>query len=671
MKKRTKIYLIILLIAIILIGVIFLLIRIGGGDIVTLLGGLGQAHSPSPSDAAIDVPLSIQLSWSPIKDATFFKDVTYYEVFFGTIALPEFVTTTALTSFDPGILDYGTLYFWRVDSRNEKKFRTGYSWHFRTIPDSPPVLVSPDNRIVNEGQLLAFTLSALDPNGDVITYTMDTKSPGADPQAVPLIGVNLDSKTGLFDWTPDYNQAGAHEITFTAISNLLSDSKVITITVNDVDRPPVLISPGSQTVNENELLTFKLAATDPEGDVMRYLFSGQPAGATLDPATGVFSWTPEYNQSGSYQIIFAAEANSLSDNKVISVTVNDMDRPPLLISSGNQSVNENELLTFKLSGSDPDGDAITYIMEADIKGASFNSKTAEFSWTPDYTQSGDYIVSFTASSNLLKDSKSITIAVKNVDRPPVLTSPDNQNVNENELLAFTLLVSDPDGDTVVFTAEGLPSGANFDSSIGRFSWTPNYEQSGSYAFAFTATTNLLSDSKAIIITVNNVITSTKIITPVKPPVKKEPPPAPKTSYINKRAGIGVGIPYGVLGANLEIEPNDYLGLIAGLGVSPVSSDPGWSLGARFYLSGRESDTRFRLSLFHGIVAFTTKENSAGDTVYLKTITGDAFGIGVNQRIKGSKWSCDFDLMFPSFKVSPGLKKDSTSVQFSLGAGLRF
>jgi hypothetical protein len=51
--------------------------------------------------------------------------------------------------------------------------------------------------------------------------------------------MHLDNQTGVFDWTPDYVQAGTYAITFTATTNMLSDSKSITITVFDMFTPIV------------------------------------------------------------------------------------------------------------------------------------------------------------------------------------------------------------------------------------------------------------------------------------------------------------------------------------------------------------------------------------------------------------------------------------------------
>ncbi|MFA5794301.1 MAG: SDR family NAD(P)-dependent oxidoreductase [Candidatus Brocadiia bacterium] len=369
--------------------------------------------------------------------------------------------------------------------------------------DRAPILTSPGNQTVNENQLLTFTLSAIDPDGDAIIYSM----------ALTPTGANLNAITGIFSWTPDYDQSGSYEIAFKATANSLSDTKTVTITVNNVDRAPVLASPGNQTVNENQLLTFTLSATDPDGDVISYSMMPAITGAILNETTGAFSWMPDYTQSGSYEVTFKATANGLSDTKVVTITVNNVDRAPVLVSPGNKSVNENQLLTFTLSATDPDGDATTYLIEAAPTGATLDAATGVFSWTPDYTQAGSYEVTFKATANSLVDTKTITIIINNVDRAPVLASPGNQTVNESQLLTFILSSNDPDGDNITYSMIPVPTGATLDVATGAFAWTPDYTQAGSYEVTFKATANSLSDTKTVTITVNNVDRAPVLVSP--------------------------------------------------------------------------------------------------------------------------------------------------------------
>ena len=64
---------------------------------------------------------------------------------------------------------------------------------------------------------------------------------------------------------------------------------------------PVLTVIGDRTVDELSLLTFTATATDPDvGQTLTFsLDPGFPAGATIDPSTGVFNFTPTEDQGSA------------------------------------------------------------------------------------------------------------------------------------------------------------------------------------------------------------------------------------------------------------------------------------------------------------------------------------------------------------------------------------
>jgi len=50
----------------------------------------------------------------------------------------------------------------------------------------------------------------------------------------------------------------------------LNDQETFTVTVGNVNRPPVLAPIGAKTVNANAPLTFTAAATDPDGGALTF-----------------------------------------------------------------------------------------------------------------------------------------------------------------------------------------------------------------------------------------------------------------------------------------------------------------------------------------------------------------------------------------------------------------
>ncbi|MDI6449588.1 LamG-like jellyroll fold domain-containing protein [Anaerobaca lacustris] len=107
------------------------------------------AIDPDPADEAIDVPRDVVLSWNPMETATT-RDVyfgaSFDDVNDATRADPRGVLVSqgqAATTFDPpGLLDFGQLYYWRIDEINAPPDSTifkGNVWSFTAEPFAYPV----------------------------------------------------------------------------------------------------------------------------------------------------------------------------------------------------------------------------------------------------------------------------------------------------------------------------------------------------------------------------------------------------------------------------------------------------------------------------------------------------------------------------------------------------
>ena len=246
---------------------------------------------------------------------------------------------------------------------------------------------------------------------------------------------------------------------------------------------PVLDTIGNKTVNENADLTFTVTASDPDKDKLTYSASGLPAEDTFNTNSHIFSWTPTYSQAGSHVVTFSVNDGTGvggTDSETITITVNNVNTIPVLANISNKNVDGNSNLTFTLSASDKDGDTPVYSVIGLPSGASLDSSTGVFSWTPTNSQEGRYDVTFNVSDgNGRTDSKAITITVNNVNSLPKITGLGNKKkVNANSTLSFTLKVKDDDDDTLSYSATGLPPDATFNASTGAFSWTPDDRQIG-------------------------------------------------------------------------------------------------------------------------------------------------------------------------------------------------
>ncbi len=113
-------------------------------------------------------------------------------------------------------------------------------------------------------------------------------------------------------------------------------------------------------------------------------------------------------------------------------------------------------------------------------------------------------------------ASSITVTVDNINDPPVFKNLDNKAMAINRINQFRVETVDPDDPAtpqapVLYSAQNLPSGAQFDPSTQIFTWQPGGADKGVYEVTFTASDGENTGSRTIsLITV--VIEETQITT---------------------------------------------------------------------------------------------------------------------------------------------------------------
>jgi PKD repeat protein len=370
-------------------------------------------------------------------------------------------------------------------------------------PNAPPVLAAIGDRSVNELELLSFTATATDTDGDPVTFSLGA---GAPTGAAITAG-------GDFTWTPTEAQGpGVFPVTVIVSDGTIEDSETIDVTVNEVNVAPVLAPIGDQSGAVGVPVTFDANATDadlPANTLTFSLDAGAPAGATIDPATGEFSWTP--TASGSFPVTVVVTDNgtpSLSDSEAITITVSADNAPPVLDAIGNKTVDEGSLLAFTATANDTDGDPITFSLGAGAPDGAAITAGGDFTWTPTEAQGpGVFSIIVIASDGTLQDSETIDVTVNELNIAPVLDPIGDRTVDEGTLLSFNATATDADlpANPLIFTlGAGAPAGAAITTG-GAFSWTPSETDGpGVYPITIEVSDGTVPDSETINVTVNEV-----------------------------------------------------------------------------------------------------------------------------------------------------------------------
>jgi hypothetical protein len=320
--------------------------------------------------------------------------------------------------------------------------RSIFAKYAAVATNSAPVLTPIGNKVVDEQTLLTFTAQATDAQSppQVLSFSLENGAAGLVPPGAVII-----STSGVFSWTPTEAQGPASYTLDVCVADNGSPSlktcETIVITVNEVNRAPILAEIEAQTVDELTSLSFTASATDedvPANTLTFALAAGTnpvPTGASIDPSSGVFSWTPTEAQGpGVYTFKVVVSDNgspALSDEQEVTVTVNEVNQAPVLGSIGNKTVNEGLLLTFTATATDDDlpPNTLRFGLTGTVPaGASIDAVTGVFTWTPTdddptATLFDDYLFTVVVTDNglpALSDNEQITVTVHNV--APTITS---------------------------------------------------------------------------------------------------------------------------------------------------------------------------------------------------------------------------------------------------------
>ena len=324
--------------------------------------------------------------------------------------------------------------------------------------NSAPALSAVANQTLDEGTALTG-LAAAATDGDTpvntLTYSIDPGYPA---------GMSIDPATGSVAWTPTEAQGpGDYSVTVRVTDDGtpgLSDTKTFSVHVNEVNVAPELALIGNSTIDEQVLFGFNAAATDADQPVnnLAYSLVGAPSGATIT-AGGTFSWTPDETQGpGSYT--FAVKVTddgspALSDEETITITVLEVNRPPVLGAMANQSGYWGNVFAFAAMANDPDmpTNTLTFGLIGAPLGASINSSTGTFGWTPTAGQVGSHTFTVRVTDNgtpSLYAERTVTINVGR--RPTALVYSGDLNEQYSDQTALSATLVDNGGGAM----QGLP-----------------------------------------------------------------------------------------------------------------------------------------------------------------------------------------------------------------------
>ena len=240
------------------------------------------------------------------------------------------------------------------------------------------------------------TLKATDADNDKLTYKIASNT---------THGTLISNSNGTYTYTPNINFVGTDSFTYVA-NDGITNSNPATVTINLNNTSPV-VQDTNFTVIHGKTYMGMLNACDNDCDNLTYRILYKPGHGTLNlNSDGTYNYTANETYKGSDIFTYVVNDGIVDSNTVI-VRINVTNTRPVA-NNVTVSPSQNE----KLSGSDTDGDVLTYIITSQPqKGTlTYDKITNTYTYTPNYNFDGSDSFSYLVNDGF-ENSENATVKI--------------------------------------------------------------------------------------------------------------------------------------------------------------------------------------------------------------------------------------------------------------------
>jgi len=349
---------------------------------------------------------------------------------------------------------------------------------------------------VKENQSIQSNLNASDIENDNLIFSIVTQPEKGEVKI-------LDINTGSFSYTPNAFVNGSDQFTYKTNDGNDSNIAVVTITILEVNNPPVVYN-DSISLLEDSFISYTLKAFDSDSLTLSYSIEQYPKKGILNLLnSGLCVYTPNENESGNDSFIFTASDLSLnSEPAVVEIYITPVNDQPVA-KNAIITTFENQSVIGNLTVTDPDNSSFTFIiLQNPQKGliSLENNNSGSFTYTPDNYENGlDYFTYKVNDGSIDSDPKTITITISSVNNAPDSYSSNIYLLEDNNYTG-TLKAFDPDNSNLSYIIVSNPQKGIItinNISQGNFSYTPDKDLNGIDSFSFKVNDGQLDSNISI------------------------------------------------------------------------------------------------------------------------------------------------------------------------------
>jgi hypothetical protein len=328
--------------------------------------------------------------------------------------------------------------------------------------------------------------------------------------------------------TGTLNYSGLASFDYTVTANgLVSNTATASLTINDVDYPPVANNITPPAFNEDTQSIITLSYTDEDGDLATSCSLSSLTNVTVTQAcacaagtctVGVTGSPLHYNGPASFS--YTVTANGLTSNSAsATLTITPVDDAPVADDISPPAFNEDVQGIITLAYSDPENDNATSCSVANLTNVTVTQAcacaagvcTVGVTGSPLH-YNGPASFTYTVTANgLTSNSATASLTITPVDDAPVANNITPPAFDKNAQSIITLSYTDPDGDQATSCSTSALSNVTVTQACAcaagvctvGVTGTLNYH--GAASFSYTVTANgVQSNSASASLTINNV-----------------------------------------------------------------------------------------------------------------------------------------------------------------------
>ncbi len=237
-----------------------------------------------------------------------------YAIFSGALTA-TINAQTGLISWTPQLADLGIQQFVISVSDGVNTAVQSFTVAVSLSPNAQPQIQSNPPATALSGQLYQYQITASDPDGDELTYSLVQS-----PQGMSV------SAAGLLSWSPTNAQAGSHTVQV-AVSDPKGGSALqeftIVVTSTGNHAPQIVGNPPTDIVFGTNY-AYYVQGTDSDGDALTYNLTQGPAGMGIGSQTGLLVWSA--NATGGFPVsIEVKDSHGVSASQSFVITVSPLE----------------------------------------------------------------------------------------------------------------------------------------------------------------------------------------------------------------------------------------------------------------------------------------------------------------------------------------------------------